>query len=76
MMDELEDVIHHTLGNLSGEQIKADGGSSAPAIARAVRAYYAEQEAKLEAIQRTRRSTKGEPQALADGLACLLGDPE
>lgn len=75
-MDDLEDLIHHTLGNLTGEQVKADGGSSAPAIARAVRAHYARLEATLEAINRTRKSTKGDPQALADGLQCLLGDPE
>lgn len=46
---ELEEVIHHALGNLSGEQIKADGGSSAPAIMRAIREAEERAQAKLEA---------------------------
>lgn len=32
-------------------------------------------EAQLEAIQQLRKTTEGDPQALVDGLACLLGEP-
>lgn len=54
---------------LAYEHGKRDG------MLEAMEGFRAERDL-LAAIVRTRKSTKGDPQALADGLACLLGDPE